>query len=329
MALEDGTNDDGEALGTNNDARVAMLNRINDDNDRMRAEEFLDVNDDGTTEQFVVQTDDGQQTPLTDDIAADPETAATIAALAAESDAEPARNPKLHRIKVNGVEQELTYDQLVERAQKVASADQYLAEASRLRAQQQQQQNSQPQVSHQAPAPEEVIDDLAIARAIQMGSEEEAVAALRKLRSKSPSVTPDDISRTIDERLAFNEAIQKYRTEYADIVNDPVLNQMALETDKKLLAAGDKRPYFERYADIGSTLRNWTNELVQKRAPAPVPQGVEKLARKAAATPVPKAASQKTESAVEEEADESTASVIANIAKSRGGPQWMNSMTRH
>ena len=329
MALEDGTNDDGEALGTNNDARVAMLNRINDDNDRMRAEEFLDVNDDGTTEQFVVQTDDGQQTPLTDDIAADPETAATIAALAAESDAESARNPKLHRIKVNGVEQELTYDQLVERAQKVASADQYLAEASRLRAQQQQQQNSQPQVSHQAPAPEEVIDDLAIARAIQMGSEEEAVAALRKLRSKSPSVTPDDISRTIDERLAFNEAIQKYRTEYADIVNDPVLNQMALETDKKLLAAGDKRPYFERYADIGSTLRNWTNELVQKRAPAPVPQNVEKLARKAAATPVPKAASQKTESAVEEEADESTASVIANIAKSRGGPQWMNSMTRH
>lgn len=319
----DGGSDGESAVGTGNDARIAMLARINDANDREHADDMAEVNDDGTTSAFVVRDADGNETALDDETVADPEAAATIDALAAET-GDPMDAPRMFRIKVNGREMDVTEAQLIERAQKVESADQYLAEASRLRAEQVSKTQT-PQVDSER---ESVVnDDLAIARAIQMGTEEEAVAALQKLRKASPSVTTDDIARTIDERLTFNEAIQNYRKDYADIVGDPVLNQLALDTDRKLLAAGDKRSYAERYSDIGNTLRAWAIKLAKDRAPAP---GAEKLARKAAIAAPPKAASQKTASSVEDEVDESTSSVIANIAKSRGGPQWMNgASTQH
>jgi hypothetical protein len=44
----------GDAIGTGNDARVAMLDRINDVNDSARAEELAEVHDDGTTSEFKV-----------------------------------------------------------------------------------------------------------------------------------------------------------------------------------------------------------------------------------------------------------------------------------
>jgi hypothetical protein len=179
------------------------------------------------------------------------------------------------------------------------------------------------------PAPDTVDDDLAFARALQMGSEEEAAAAVRALRQGRPSVSTADISKTIDDRLTFNQAIQQYRKDYADIVGDPILNNLAQETDRKLLASGDTRPYDVRYKDIGDTLRAWVNKKTAAAAPAPV-QGAEKLTRKQAVTPAPKPASQKTVSSVEQEVDESTSDIIANIAKSRGGPQWMaGSPTQH
>jgi hypothetical protein len=327
MALEDGTNENGEASGTGNDARVAMLNRINDANDEMRADEFESINDDGTTEKFVVRAAAGDDEALTDDIVADPEADAEIARLAAETGA-PEEQPQMITRKVNGRDITLSLDDWLARASKVEAADQYLREASSLRNEQLQKAKAPAQAD---PEPEPTVDDdLAIARAIQMGTEEEAVAALRTLRQPRPSLTKDDVARTIDERLTFNGAIQRYREEFADVVGDPVLNQMALDADKRLLAAGDTRPYMERYTEIGTSIRDWSNKLVASRAPKPTTTAAPtKLERKAAATPAPKAASQKTVSSVEEEADESTASVIANIAKSRGGPQWMNGpMTR-
>ena len=320
MALENGENDNGEAVGTGNDSRLAMLARINDANDEAHADDYASINDDGSTERFTIQRGDGTQEDLVDETAKDPEAEAAIAAQAAESNDAP-QEPRRTKYKINGREVYLTDDEVTARVQKIESADQYLAEASRLR----NEQLAKAQVPQQRdPEPQQSVeDDLALARAIQMGSEEEAAAAVRSLRRVTPSVTTADISRTIDDRLTFNQAIQQYRKDFADIVSDPVLNNLALETDRKLLAAGDKRPYAERYADIGNTLRNWADGMAQKRNPTLVP-GVAKLERKAAAAPAVKAASQKTVSTVEQEADESTSDIISNIAKSRGGPQWMN-----
>lgn len=324
MSQEDGKDIDGESVGTGNDARIALLNSIADQNDGGRADEFEAINDDGTTEAFVVQQADGDTEPLTDDIAPDPETDATIQALADET-AEPEDEPQRFKVKVNGRELMLTQEELIARAQKVEAADQYLAEAARIR--NEHINKTRPPVQDGVLEPT-VDDDLAIVRAIQMGTEEEAVKALAKLRQSQKSLSPDDISRTIDERLTFNEAINKFRTEYNDITSDPYLNKLALDTDAQLLANGDRRPYYERYAEIGENLRGWAKKTAERYAPAPSEQNQHaKSQRKAAATSVPTSQSRKTQSSIDAEPEETVSDTIAAIAKSRGGPQWMQ--TRH
>ena len=94
------SDDTGEALGTSNDARVALLNKINDANDALRADEYANINDDGSTEAFTVQNADGSKDPLADELAPDPEADAEIARLAAESQPPappPARRPSTPR----------------------------------------------------------------------------------------------------------------------------------------------------------------------------------------------------------------------------------------
>ena len=328
------TDDDGNVIGTTNDARIALLNRINDANDEARADELLAVNDDGTTEKFVVQDAEGNQTQLTDDAATDPAADAEIARLAAESGEQPAEQTtepaaqenedgRLITRKINGKDVTKTFREWMNTASKVEAADVYLREASALR-----NQATRPAPTQAAQSVTPVVDYLAIARAIQMGSEEEAVAALQTIAAPvRPSVTTDDVRAAVTEQLTFKEAISTFNSEFSDLVADPVLHQMVLDTDQRLIAQGDRRPYLDRYRDIGEQVRGVAKSIAAKFAPAPKAPAapvVDKLARKAAANPVPKAASQKTVSSVEEEADESTASIIAGIAKSRGGPQWMN-----
>src|ERR1035437_8081484 len=177
MPLQTGEVTEGEALGTGNDARLALLNAINDQNDLERADEFQNVNDDGSTEAFVVKAPDGTTAPLVDETKPDAEAQAVIDALAAESGAEAPTlsEPQLITRKVNGKDVTRSLDDWLAVASKVEAADQFLAEASRLR-------NEQAQVPTKADPEPSVDDDLALARAIQMGSEEEAVAALRTLR---------------------------------------------------------------------------------------------------------------------------------------------------
>ena len=279
----------GEAVGTGNDDRLALLASIAEGNDTAHAEDFRDINDDDSLSAF-------EATPKVEEPAA-------------EVVEEPATEPaQLYTIKVNGKEVELTYEQLIERAQKVEAADQYLAEASKL------YQQAQPK----PPTPDAPVeeDDAALARAIQMGTEEEAVAAIRKLRVTGPS--PDALARTIDERLSFTTANQRFNSEFKDIVGDPVLYSLAQSRDAELLRSGDTRPHFERYESIGKELRAW---VATKGAPVQTPPS-DKETRKAAAPQAPKPASGKSAQLPAEEPEESVADTIAAIAKARGGAQW-------
>ena len=310
--------DSGEVVGTGNDARIALMNQIADSADGLREEELADVLDDGTTEPFKVQRPDGEEEPLVEPTA--------------EPEEETALTPdttKLFKIKVNGKELELTEQQLIDRAQKIEAADEYLRQAA-----EKKRQAEYVEPEDTGPSPAELqrlqdVEDRKLVRAIQMGTEEEATAALRQLReqasAKSPSLSRDDVSRTIDERLAFNVAIDKFSTEYNDIWSDPILKSIALQQDAQLLAQGDRRPYMERYTEVGNNLRAWKQSL----APAPVaPKADEgfkaKEEKKAAAPKVPSQANAKTTpKAEEQEEDDSPTSVISQMARQRGGPQWM------
>lgn len=315
------SNDEQDVIGSSNDDRVARLNAIADQTDAGRADEFANVNDDGSTEPYAVEsaqvdTDDTTVSEEEQSAAGDEDTAPT------------STEAKRYRIKVNGKELELTEAQLIERAQKIEAADEYLRQAAEAR--RKLEQIARPEVDEAEIRRRQDEEDRALVRAIQVGTEEEATVALRKLREQTsarPSLSRDDVSRTIDERLAFNQAIEKFSSEYNDVWSDPILKKIALDRDAQLLKEGDQRSYWERYSTIGEEIRTWKQSI----APAPKPAETTmatKAERKASAPKVPTATASVKSKPVkveEDDVDDSPSSVIASMAQRRGGPQWMRS----
>lgn len=313
------TGENGDTIGTGNSARVALLNNIGDNADEARREEMAEVTDaDFDKLSNIGQDDDAEAQAAAAELQAEVDRQAAADA-AAHSDA-----PKPIIRKVNGVDVEIT-DELLAKASKIASADLYLAEASTIRKDVIQ---SAAQTTAQA---EQDSDNTALAeaaRAIQMGTEEEAVAALRKIIQKAPpAITADDISRVVNDQLTFKEAIDKFNSDFKDITDDPVLKSIAQDRDAAMLRAGDKRSYYERYSAIGTELREWVSSKAPAATPAPKPQE-NKLDRKANAPTPPQAAGGKFVPVVEEDKEESTSDVIAAMAAKRGGPQWMGGQTQ-
>jgi len=349
--------DQGNAIGTGNEARLKLLQSINDRNDAKQADQFRDVNDDETTSEFVVHPLTDEQQAAREAALQDDEDGTTRRELQratdeanqqpeddAEDDVEVAAAPApvKHKVKVNGKDLELTTEELISRAQKVEAADQYLIEASRMRREAEdrarQLQNSQsPEPSQEDQAAMRLEERRALVRAIQMGTEDEAMAALEKLQMQGgqPQFDPSSIARTVDERLTFKEAAVKFQSDYKDLFADPVLRKMVLSRDQELLNTGDKRDYVTRYTEIGNEVRAWRDNLIKSAAPEKAKEDdseakpslslAEKQSRKAAAPQVPKAANTKAPAAQDDEDDkeESVQDVIAKIAKQRGGPQWL------
>ena len=319
MSEETAVDVSGEPVyGTGNDARIAMLNAINDANDAVKADEFQEYTDEGIAVEFVPENapENEELTATSDDDQPEVETA-------------PAQ-VRTYKIKVNGVEKELTEEELLARAQKVDAADTYLADAVRTRKQAaeeydnwKKQQNQPSKQDADARRREELRE---LTRAIQMGTEEEAMEAVARLQqaNQAPPLNRDELMRTVDERLNFQEAVGVFKRDYEDIVGDPVLSKLASDRDQELLAAGDSRSYMERFRAIGDDLRAWKGEIVKSAGPAMQEVKAEdKRSRKAAAPSTPTAASKKSAPIIaDDEKEESYSDIISGIAKQRGGPGW-------
>lgn len=215
-----------------------------------------------------------------------------------------AESPR-HKIKVNGKELELSYEELVQRAQKVESADEYLRHAS------ESVKNATKLALSVQDEPKQMDDDdLALARAIQMGSEDEAVQAIRKIKSRPSDVTPDAVARVVDERLSFQRAAEWFNNEYKELLTDPNLKKLVLDRDAELAQLEPQTAYMDRLRRVGDEIRGWNGQ----RAGTPK---VDKAARKAQMASVPSGAARQNTGA-NEESDDSPESVIALMAKSRG-----------
>jgi hypothetical protein len=326
-------------VGTENDKRLALYNEIADRNDAARSDEFTEFDDDGNpvesegeeTEEPEVGEESGEEVEEEQEEEPPKPEVKVERKKAPKNKKEPVEDltnvPPKYKITVNGVEKELSVDELIARAQKVESADDYLREAVNLNNQAKSLVKPATKTEETTDQPE-VDDEAALARALQMGSEDEAKAAIRKLRSSGPS--KDDLDRTIDERLTFKQAVDWFAGEYKDIVSDPLLSQVAMNQDNILRSQGDKRGYRDRYKAIGDGIRDWL------KSKAPVTEEPEaevkeetvdipptRKAKKAAAPSVPKPASTKVTEPVEEETEESASDTIAKMAQARGGPQWL------
>ncbi len=320
------TDEDGNIIGSENDKRLKMYQQIADNNDKGRSEEFYEVDEEGNQTGLSLDDvqDDGTLGIVEEEEEEETEEEETEEPGATkEIPVEPlTKESRKYKITVNGVTKEVDEDWLVQTAQKVDSADDYLREAARLNQDARTLKTPQPEVKDEEP------DEVQLARAIQMGTEEEAVAAIRKLRSPT-GPSNDDLARTIDERLTFQKAVDWFKDEYKDIVSDPVLNALAVQQDNMMRAQGDKRPYGERFQVIGEGIREWlkgktpTVETPVTEPETKVQNTADKKARKAAAPQVPKPAANKVAHPEEDDEEESIQDTIANMAKTRGGPQWL------
>ncbi|HKB59830.1 MAG TPA: hypothetical protein VKC56_07255 [Gallionellaceae bacterium] len=86
-------------------------------------------------------------------------------------------------------------------------------------------------------------------RAIQMGSEEEAVEAIREFTGNSGGAAHDSV--------AYNFAVRQFAESNPGIAVDPILFAAAAQMDTNMTAAGDRRPYAERYSDIAERITEW------------------------------------------------------------------------
>lgn len=262
---------DEDAVGTRNDERIARLEEISGNADGAREGELVDIGEE--------QQQTEEQT---------------------EQQEEQAEQPAKIKITVNGKEMELTQDELIARASKVEAADQYLAHAKR---------QAEGQLStEKVDAEEEGSEDLALARALQMGSEEEAAAVIAKIRKQSPSVDTDALATRAADRIRFEDASAWLQDEYKDIFADPKLKTLFIETDARLVAEGNRQPYKERYAAIGNDLRAWKGTTSFSDKEQRKSATVHKLPTAAARAVQP----------VEEEPDDTPSTVIAQMANKRG-----------
>lgn len=293
-------------VGTENDARLKLYDSIADRVEENRAADMADIGEPEVEDEDQDEHEtDSTPSPDQETERAEPADVDDPDADQVDKSASAPVEAKKHRLKVNGKELEFTEQELIERASKVEAADQYLAEAAKVY--KQAKQTVQPS---QDAAPKVEEDDLALARAIQMGSEEEAVNAIRKLR-KSPSFNQDDLAKLVDERLTFQNAANQFKSKYSEIVKDPYLMDLVLREDERLIKEGDQRSYLERYDAIGEAITKWVGGFKASTVKA------DKQARKESVTAI-KPASVRAQAAPDEEPDDSPQSVIATMAKARG-----------
>lgn len=303
-------------VGTQNDARLKLYDSIADNAEEARQDEVNGVEDTRDPSQKTsiapvrsmgtvldVEDEEEEQNP-----SVSPDSEEERAEVADDDDPDTDQvdktktEPRMITRKVNGKDVTLTEEQWLDRATKVEAADQYLAEASKV------YKASQPSVKDTEAEVEE--DDLALARAIQMGSEEEAVNAIRKLKPRPSS--RDDLARIVDERLTFQKAYGSYRDKYKELFADPLLEHLVTVEDDKLVNANFVGTYEERWDKAAQAVLEWKGKL------AGAPAVTDKILRKATVTPIRSASSRAVDSG-DQEPDDNPTSVIEQMAASRRG----------
>ena len=214
------------------------------------------------------------------------------------------------RAKVYGEEREIDGLEWLRGYQTSEAARQRLDQANELYRQVREAQSQQPQPAKQEqPEPEanaEPSDEEveAIARKLQFGDEKEAAEVVRfllKARGKTQStVSPEETAKLAaglaQEQLEYNQAIDKAKEDYKDVLEDPGLQRIAVDYVHTLRSrylqqighdltgttpqdwlrmyhAEQRNGRVPRHADLlkqaGEATRQWRDGLVGKYAPPP------------------------------------------------------------
>lgn len=216
--------------------------------------------------------------------------------------------------------------------QKEAAADHKLQLASRLleEAEARHRATATPPGAPETPAKPADKTEGELAHALQFGTPEESAAAVRTLLARG--ISEDRVSQLTEERarLAARDEFEFQRgksylaREHKDLMEKPAIRRLFESEDSRLLEAGDRRPYIERYSAIAEQLRK--DFGLTKSAPAgstpaaasPGTAAARKVA-KAQAPSVPRtAAARLGEGSGDLTKPKATSDVIAAMAAARG-----------
>jgi len=229
------------------------------------------------------------------------------------------------RVKIDGEDRVVTFDDLVRDAQKKGTADKRLEEATVLL------REAKEVHSRARPSPEAAVTQVeqppeldpgvaAMVQAMRTGTDEEATFAAQQWQQeiRQKATVPDAALRAyVNDAMDFRSSADWCKSEYSDLFADATLGAMFADRDERQVRANDKRPYRERYKEIGEELRTWRNSLT-KSSPAPTQTLESKREKKAAVATPTSAAVKDVRPVVEDETEDNVSDVIANMAKKRG-----------
>lgn len=252
-------------------------------------------------------------------------------------------------VKIDGEEREIDDEELIRGYQKNQTASKRLEEAANrqkeldafaaeLRAEEAriaalrdeqikkiQTPLSEPQGSEVAVTDEADYD--ALLNAIYEGDNTKAKKLLGKLQlvGRAPAATPPTVdldgiaekaAAKAAERIAMNNAMEKFQKDYTDIVANPHLAKVA---DGFLEEELRNKPFADALEEAGKRTREWIAEITPKPTePTRTPAREAALANKEKVDNLPSQSS--VSSSANDDVDESASDVIRNMRKSRGLP---------
>lgn len=232
-------------------------------------------------------------------------------------------------VKIDGVESQVSVEEMRRQYQKNGAAERRLEEATRLlneaKASRVGFDESEPKkddsTSQQLPSPDADDGGREFLAALFEGDEEKALAALNKKLGTGRQQPIQDVSQlaaqltpAIKQQLSYDSALDKFKKDYSDIVDDPYLADLAdryLEAD---VQAG--KPFTEALEAAGRKTRDWlVSKGVKTPEPAPTTDRNTKLERKAGIDRIP---ALNTKATTVEEPVLSASDVISEMRKARG-----------
>lgn len=245
--------EDDDALPTVVNARTLAMQAIEEDNlRRMEAETGMKLVDDTPPPE--------ELTPPVEDPPADP----------------PA--PAMTRLKSDGIEKEVTQEELIALAQKNLTADNRLRRATEMLQEAEAIRDQVLAQTKEPPAVEAIPNRDAIHSQVEAavtklfeGEQAEAVETLTDLIAKAsasvptpaaaqPTIDVDAVTRQVEERVAIRAAFNTVKSDYPDLVNNPTLERLAgMQIDDLVETTGIPRSQAiltvaeQLYRDLGKT----------------------------------------------------------------------------
>lgn len=175
-----------------------------------------------------------------------------------EADFEPAPvDDPIEKLKIDGEEREVPQSKVLEEGrralQKELAADKRLEEAALLK---KQYEELLARANQQfAPPPPTQPDDLT--EAIQNAPfDPEAAKRIAQAIQGRQDTTPD-VMKLVREEIQNQHMLDRFKVEFKDIVEDERALTLAASMEAQKRQAGDKRPLYDIWAEVGNDIRTW------------------------------------------------------------------------